>query len=121
MSFVSEYLTPFLDFYHRLIDGAYLSSQLPFKGSQEVGGDYINKVRRANRRAITQKYDDALSSVNNPNLATFLSDNLPRLLLNRNCSLTQPSTDSSLPSRPTPASRPASSSPAPSATPSRRS
>ena len=121
MSFVSEYLTPFLDFYHRLIDGAYLSSQLPFKGSQEVGGDYVNKVRRAHRRAITQKYDDALASVNNPNLATFLSDNLPRPLLNRNCSLTHPSTDSSLPSRPTPASRPASLSPAPSATPSRRS
>lgn len=108
MSFVSEYLTPFLDYYHRLIDGAYLSSQLPFKGSQEVGGDYVNKVRRYHRRAITQKYDDALASVNNPNLATFLTDNLPRLLLNRNCTLTQPLTDSSLPSRPIPASRLAS-------------
>jgi hypothetical protein len=93
MSFVSEYLTPFLDFYHRLLDGDYLSSQLPFKGSQEVGGDYVNKVRRTHRRSITQKYDDALASVSNPNLATFVGDNLPRLLLNRNLSLTQRSSD----------------------------
>jgi hypothetical protein len=56
MSFVSEYLTPFLDYYGRLIDGAYLSQQLTFKGSQEVGGDYVNKVTRANRRSITSKY-----------------------------------------------------------------
>lgn len=89
MSFVSEYLTPFLDFYHRLLDGAYLSSQLPFKGSQEVGGDYVNKVRRAHRRAITGRYDDALASVSSPSLAGFVSDNLPRLLLNRNCLVTQ--------------------------------
>jgi hypothetical protein len=56
MSFVSEYLTPFLDYYGRLLDGAYLSQQLGFKGSQEVGGDYVNKVNRAHRRSVTSKY-----------------------------------------------------------------
>jgi hypothetical protein len=55
MSFVSDYLTPFFDFYGRLLDGAYLSEQLRFKGSLEVGGDYVNKVNRAHRRAITSK------------------------------------------------------------------
>jgi hypothetical protein len=52
MSFVSDYLTPFFDFYGRLLDGKYLGQQLAFKGSQEVGGDYVNKVNRAHRRAI---------------------------------------------------------------------
>lgn len=113
MSFVSDYLTPFLDYYHRLLDGAYLSSQLPFKGSQEVGGDYVNKLRRYHRRAITSKYDDALASVSNPNLATFITDNLPRLLLNRNNIVTQHSNGSSLLSRRILVSRLASSSPAP--------
>jgi|688.fasta_scaffold1040020_1 hypothetical protein len=56
MSFVSEYLTPFLDYYSRLLDGPYLSDQLKYKGGQEVGGDYVNKVRRANKRAIEGKY-----------------------------------------------------------------
>jgi hypothetical protein len=55
MSFVSDYLTPFFDLYGRLLDGRYLSQQLAFKGSQEVGGDYVNKVVRSQRRAISQK------------------------------------------------------------------
>ena len=55
MSFISEYVTPFLNYYDRLLDGSYLHQQLAFKGSQEVGGDYVNKVNRANRRQITQK------------------------------------------------------------------
>ena len=55
MSIVSEYLTPFLKYYDNLLDGSYLSQQLAFKGSQEVGGDYISKVDKANRRNITQK------------------------------------------------------------------
>ena len=38
MSFVSEYLTPFFDAYTKALDGKYLSQQLQFKGSQEVGG-----------------------------------------------------------------------------------
>jgi len=53
MSFISEYFTPFLDYYHRLIDGRYLAHQLQFKGSAgEVGGDYVNKVDRANRKSV---------------------------------------------------------------------
>ncbi len=55
MSFVSEYLTPFFKYYDSLLDGQYLSQQLAFKGGKEVGGDYVNKVNRANRRKITQK------------------------------------------------------------------
>lgn len=56
MSFVSDYLTPFLEYYGRLLDGQYLAQQLQFKGSQEIGGDYVNKVHRAQRRAITERY-----------------------------------------------------------------
>jgi len=56
MSFVSEYLSSLLDGYGRLIDGAYLADQLKYKGSQEVGGDYVNKCLRAQRRTIQTRF-----------------------------------------------------------------
>jgi hypothetical protein len=56
MSFVSEYVTPFLEAYHRAIEGSYLSQQLGFKGSKEAGGDYGTKVARYNRRQIQSVY-----------------------------------------------------------------
>lgn len=66
MSFVSDYLTPFLEYYGRLLDGPYLAQQLQFKGSQEIGGDYINKVHRAQRRAITEQYPHIHAATNQP-------------------------------------------------------
>ena len=44
MSIISEYVTPFFKWYDRLLDGEYIATQLQFKGSEEVGGDYINKI-----------------------------------------------------------------------------
>lgn len=55
MSFISDYVTPFLDYYGRLLDGKYLSEQLDYKGSKELGGDYVSKVRRSQTRSITDK------------------------------------------------------------------
>lgn len=52
MSIVSEYLSPLLDAYSRLLDGEYIATQMQFKGSKDLGGDYSNKIRRANIRAI---------------------------------------------------------------------
>lgn len=56
MSIISEYVTPFLGWYHRQIEGEYLATQLQYKGSEEIGGDYINKVERYNRRTIQNRY-----------------------------------------------------------------
>lgn len=61
MSIVSDYLTPFLDQYGRWLDGSYLSQQLQFKGSEEVGGNYVQKVNRAQRRSIQDRYFIVLS------------------------------------------------------------
>lgn len=68
MSFVSEYLTPFLDYYGRLLDGKYLSQQLAFKGSQETGGDYITKVIRSQQREITEPYHLSHAASTQPSL-----------------------------------------------------
>lgn len=56
MSFITEYVSPLLDAYHRAIEGNYLAQQLSFKGSKEVGGDYNSKVARYNRRKIQSVY-----------------------------------------------------------------
>jgi hypothetical protein len=57
MSFVSDYLTPIIKAYSTWIEGSYLSEHLGSKGSAgELGGDYISKVNRANRRSVTQRY-----------------------------------------------------------------
>ncbi len=58
MSFVSDYLTPLIGAYSKWIEGSYLSEHLASKGAPgELGGEYINKVNRANRRSVTQRYD----------------------------------------------------------------
>ena len=57
MSFVSDYLTPIIKTYSKWIEGDYLSEHLGSKGAAgELGGEYINKVNRANRRSVTQRY-----------------------------------------------------------------
>jgi hypothetical protein len=57
MSFVSEYITPLIKAYSKWIEGSYLSEHLGSKGApDELGGEYINKVNRANRRSVTKRY-----------------------------------------------------------------
>lgn len=56
MSFISDYVTPFFQLYTRSLDGEYIATQLQFKGSKEAGGDYINKIDRAQRRAIQNRF-----------------------------------------------------------------
>lgn len=56
MSFVSDYLTPIIKTYSKWIEGDYLSEHLGSKGAAgELGGEYISKVNRANRRSVTQR------------------------------------------------------------------
>lgn len=44
---IKENLRPIADFYDRYINGFYLSGLLQFKQQNELGGDYISKVWRA--------------------------------------------------------------------------
>ena len=56
MSFITEYCTPFFNWYHSLIEGSYLSEALKYKGGKEIGTNYISKVNRYNRRTVEGKY-----------------------------------------------------------------
>ena len=56
MSFISDYVTPFLGWYDAQTNGQYLSQSLRFKGGKEAGVDYFNKVQRSIARSITAPY-----------------------------------------------------------------
>ena len=56
MSFISDYVTPFLGKYHRWIEGSYLATQLQYKGGEDAGTNYIDKVDRYNIRKIQSWY-----------------------------------------------------------------
>lgn len=66
MSFISEYVTPFFQAYTRSLDGEYIATQLQFKGSKEVGGDYISKIDRAQRRAIQSRFRNLYVDMTTP-------------------------------------------------------
>lgn len=74
MSFISDYVTPFFQAYTRSLDGDYIATQLQFKGSKEIGGDYINKINRAQRRNIQNRFRSLYVDTTTP---SRLSRNLP--------------------------------------------
>ena len=93
MSFISDYVSPFLKWYHRIIEGDYLAEALQYKGGKDIGTDYVAKVSRANRRPIEARYDNSLNAVKQPTFGGFLQDNILRLALNRSYTLSQHSID----------------------------
>lgn len=53
---ISGIANPLFDWYHQLIEGEYLAEHLRYPGGKGVGVTYINKVQKANRKAIEAKY-----------------------------------------------------------------